>query len=116
MIDSDAYVLPLRSWSQTPKTSRAPEPAAARPVRAASPIQPFETARARKNAPERTTATAPIRARMRPPRRSSKLKPVCLAGVGAGRVIGATGWARVRAEGRGRSGAAGPLQLGHALP
>src|SRR5687767_6213455 len=76
VIDRDAYVLPRRSCNHTPRAKSAIDPAAARAVRAPSPIQPLETAIAKKKAPASTTATAPIRARMRPPSRSSKLGPL----------------------------------------
>src|SRR5436190_21574987 len=50
-------------------------------VRAPGPIQPRETAIARANAMPATTATPPVQARTRPPRRSSRSNP---ARAGAG--------------------------------
>ena len=66
-----ASVRPLRSWSQIPAHRRASEPAPARSVRVTGPIQPCETASAKKSTTPTSSAIPPTQASTRPPRRSS---------------------------------------------
>ena len=69
-----ASARPRVSRSQTPSMSSASDPEAATSVRAPSPIQPRETATAKRNETPTSTASPPIHASTRPPSRSSRLE------------------------------------------